>query len=420
MTEKGLFMKARALAPCWLAIVVDSMGFGLVYPLMTDLFAGREGAHMASGLSLSLRHFYLGLAFLLYPLAMFFGASFLGDLSDVWGRKKVLVVSMGGLFFSFLLMGIGVGMFSIALLLIGRALSGLLAGSQPIAQAAIADLSTAKSKARNLSLMTLFVSFGIIIGPAIGGFFSDSAISQWFTLSTPFYIAAGLALVTTLWLILSFQETYADATKRKVDWFRPIAIFLDAFRNRQIRLLAIIFILMQMGFSLFYQLIQIFMDQIFDFTSWQLGVFNIYLGLSFVIVTLIGIRFFIQQWEIGIIALTALFLTGASQIVTMLVPNQPSLWIASFFVMGFDMVAYGAMMTIFSNAAGRRHQGWVMGIFNSLMAVTWAATGFSTNLIQYVGLRSLIIAGGIFLIISAILMFFFRRSQQAKLLIRQV
>jgi DHA1 family tetracycline resistance protein-like MFS transporter len=413
-------MKARFLAPCWLAIMVDSMGFGLVYPLMTDLFAGEEGLHMASGLSLTLRHFYLGLSFLLYPLAMFFGASLLGDLSDVWGRKKVLLLSMSSLCLSFLLMGMGVTFFSITLLLLGRALSGLMAGSQPIAQAAIADLSTSKTKARNLGLMTLFVSFGIVIGPALGGFFSDAAISRWFTLSTPFYIAAGLALCTALWLAASFKETYDPEQKRRMDWFRPIAIFLDAFRHKQIRFLAIIFILMQMGFSLFYQLIQIFMDQVYDYSSWQLGIFNVYLGISFVIVTLIGIGFFIHYWAIEVVAFSMLILTGLSQILTMLVPTQLYLWIASFFVMGLDMVAYGAMMTIFSNAAGRRHQGWVMGIFNALMALTWAATGFSTNLIQFVGLRLLIIFGGVLLILSGVLMFFFRKHSHARQHVRRI
>lgn len=80
--------RIRVFAPAMMAIIVDAMGFGLVYPLMTELFAGEEGLHMAAGMPLQLRHFYLGLTFLLYPLAALFGASWMSDLGRICGRKK--------------------------------------------------------------------------------------------------------------------------------------------------------------------------------------------------------------------------------------------------------------------------------------------------------------------------------------------
>lgn len=404
-------MQLRAVAPAFLAIIVDSMGFGLVYPLMSELFAGEQGAHMAEGLSIGLRHFYLGLSFLLFPLAAFFGSSFMGDLSDIIGRKKTLLLCMSGLTVSFLLMGAGVEFFSIALLLVGRTLSGIMAGSQPIAQASIVDTSTPQTKARNLSIVTLIISFGIVIGPLVGGVFSDSAVVSWFTLSTPFYVAGGLALITAMWIWAGLPETLVHKARHKrLHWMRPLHIFIEGFQHHQIRFLAIIFMCMQIGFSLFYQLIQVFLSTVFEFQSWEIGLFNGYLGLSFALVVILGIQVFLKHFKIETIAVGSLAITGVFLILPMLFPEQVFVWIASFIVAGFDMVAYGALMVCFSSAVNSENQGWAMGVFASAMNITWALTGFSTNLITLVGLRWLIAIGGLFMLLSALLMMIYKRK----------
>lgn len=407
-------MRYRSIAPCAMAIIVDSMGFGLVYPIMTALFAG-DGSPMTEGLSLHLRNFYLGLGFLLYPLCMFFGASFMGDLSDIIGRKKSLIFCMSGICVSFLLMGLGVTVKNIGLLMMGRSLSGLMAGSQPIAQAAIVDLSTPQTKARNLSLMTLVLSVGIIIGPLTGGLFSDPVIVSWFTLSTPFYMAALLSLITAVWIWKAFHETTAQHKKIRLDWMRPITIFIEGFQHPQVRQLAVIFLLMQTGFSIFFQLIQVVMAVSFHYVSWQLGVFNGYIGLSFAIVTLLGVQFLLKYMSVGHVAVLTLALTGISMILTMLFSTEVPIWIFSFLTAGFDMVAYAALMTSFSNAVDEKKQGWVMGIFGSIMAISWAVTGLTTNLIPIIGLHGLIIIGGVFMLFSALLMVLYNRRHPSSL-----
>jgi DHA1 family tetracycline resistance protein-like MFS transporter len=407
-------MRWRVFAPAFLAIIVDSMGYGLVYPLMTELFAGDEGMHMAAGLSLPLRHFYLGLSFLLFPLAAFFGSSFMGDLSDVYGRRKIIILCMGGLTVSFFLMAVGVELVDISVLLVGRALSGLMAGSQPIAQAAIIDTSTPETKGRNLAYMTVVLSSGIVIGPLIGGIFSDSSLVRFFTLSTPFYLAAALALVTTVWLAFSFPETLAKKAKGKtLNWMRPLHIFYEGFAHKEVRFLACIFLCMQIGFSLFFQLIQIFVSTVYDFPTWEIGIFNGYMGIAFVLVVLFGIKYLVKHLAIEHVAVISLFLTGLFLILPMIFPNQVFVWIMSFFAAGFDMMAYGALMACFSNAVSADKQGWVMGLFASIVAATWALTGFSTNLIRFVGLRWLIAMGGLFLLLSFFLMLMYLKRRRA-------
>src|ERR1700733_7083807 len=138
---------AKELIPCFFAIFIDVLGVGLVFPVLTALFASTDTGILPADASQSIRFFYLSLGFLLYPLFMFFGASFMGDLSDILGRKKVLMICMSGLLVGFLLMGVGVKASSIALLLTGRAVTGLMSASMPVALAAVADLSTPTNKA---------------------------------------------------------------------------------------------------------------------------------------------------------------------------------------------------------------------------------------------------------------------------------
>lgn len=395
---------ARGMAPCLFAVMIDAMGFGLVYPMMTAILTDPSHPIISAGTSIHLRHFFLGLGFLLYPLGMFFGASFLGDLSDVWGRKKVLILCMSGIFLSFLSMGIGTEILSLFILLFGRLLSGLMAGSQPIAQAGIADLSTQETKARNMSLMTLALSIGNALGPLLGGFFSDSAISPAFTYATPFYLSAILALVCVIWIATRFKETFVGTSTKKINFLRPIHIFIEAFQHKSVRFLSVSFLIMQIGFSLYFQLMPVLLHDRWHYASWQLGTFNGVIGLSFAAALLFVIRWALNIWKIEQITVTTLFLTGLSQIASALLQIEFLQWVFAVPVALFDCLAYTGMLTAFSKAVDAKSQGWVMGISGSVMALSWAFTGFSTNLISILGLPTLLFIGGCFVFMSGFLM----------------
>ncbi len=410
----------RGIAPCLFAVMIDAMGFGLVYPMMTAILTSTVHPIISPDASLQLRHFLLGLSFLLYPLGMFFGASFLGDLSDSWGRKKVLILCMCGIFLSFLLMGIGTEFLSLFFLMLGRLLSGLMAGSQPIAQAGIADLSSVKTRANNMSLMTLSLSIGNACGPFLGGFFSDTAIFHLFTYATPFYISAFLSLVCVAWLAMRFKETFVKRSKKPIDLLRPIHIFSELFRHKSVRFLALTFMIMQIGFSLYFQLIPVLLHQKWNYSSWQLGAYNGVIGISFALGLLLGMRWALKLWKIEAITIATLFLTGLSQMVAGLFPIETLMWILAVPIAFFDCLAYTGILTAFSKAVNAKSQGWAMGISGSVMALSWTLTGLATNLIILIGLPGLIFIGGALVLISGWFMQYYtnriqddRRAQAA-------
>lgn len=407
------FSKLAAIAPCLLAIVIDVFGYGLVYPIMTAIFTNPSNP-LVSGLgSEGIRDFFLGLAYLLYPLCMLFGSSFMGDLSDHFGRKKVIAICMGGICLSFLIMAVGVIESSLIFLLIGRSLSGLMAGSQPIAQAAISDLSTPETKALNMSLITFVICIGLVLGPLMGGIFSDPTIAHGFGFETPFFIAAGISLIAVLWILLSFRETYTPKVKTSLNLFRPVQVFIDAFHHKDVRFLVMIFILMQVGFGLYFQTILIQIKELYGYSSFLLGTFNGFMGFAFALGTLIVIPLALKKWKVSTMAIFCLTFTGIAQIWGGANNNETLAWILAFPISMSDIIAYTMMMTIFSNAGDANSQGWVMGIFGATVAISFALVGFSTNLLPYIGTHFLIVIGGFLGILSGLGMLWYQRAKEA-------
>src|SRR3990167_2722255 len=131
-----------AAAPLFLVLFIDSMGLGLIFPILNELLIDPSNHFVAANTSTDMRNLLYGGLIGIYMLCWFFGAAFLGDLSDQIGRKKALMICLIGAFLSYLLSAFSIPLNSIALLLIARIVAGITAGSQSIAQAAIIDISS--------------------------------------------------------------------------------------------------------------------------------------------------------------------------------------------------------------------------------------------------------------------------------------
>jgi len=174
--------------PILLGIVfVDMLGFGMIVPLV-PFYAERFGASAT----------VVGFLVASYALAQLVGAPLLGHLSDRVGRKPVLAISLVGTSLGFVLFGMAHTLF---LLFAARTLDGLTGGNVSVAQAYIADVSTPKNRARNFGFIGAAFGVGFIVGPALGGF-----LSRW-GLSTPAFVAAGLAAVNAVAVMVVLPES---------------------------------------------------------------------------------------------------------------------------------------------------------------------------------------------------------------------
>lgn len=165
----------RSLVVIYTAIVLDAAGIGLVFPILPSLL--REVTHAVDVAP------YIGVMTALYALMQFVFAPVLGSLSDRFGRRPVLLLSLAGAAVDYLLLAAAP---SLWVLLVGRAIAGLTSANTSVATAYLTDISTEEQRPRRFGLLNAMFGIGFIVGPVLGGTLGDA----WLRL--PFLAAAAV------------------------------------------------------------------------------------------------------------------------------------------------------------------------------------------------------------------------------------
>jgi DHA1 family tetracycline resistance protein-like MFS transporter len=394
------FQKFLSIAPALLAIIVDYFGWGLVYPLATAIINDPHSTLVPAGASLEVRDFYLSLSFLLYPLCMLFGSSTLGDISDIYGRKKVLFGCTLGIGASFLCMAFGIVTSSLWLFLAGRAISGFMAGTVPIAQATVVDMSSSEDKPFNLALLSFTFSAGLVLGPLFGSIFSDARLVSWFGYTTPFFFSAALAFLAAFWINGKFVHHERLNPNKTFSLLRPLILFKEAFQNPQLRVLSTILFLFQFGVSLYIQSILIFLESNLHYTSVGLGLFWVVMGFGFIV----GLALLRKLTQTTIPATRLIFYSLLGQSLTIILSSlfvsETPLWILGFLMALINPSSYALLMAVFSDVAPQESQGWVMGIWSAVVALAFVAGGLTNNLLPFLHVDPVIFIGGALVCLS--------------------
>lgn len=398
-------LKIYVFLSLFLVLIIDAMGIGLVVPLIGPLYINKTSAFVSAGMTVPIRDLLYGLTMAAFCIFMFFGAPFLGDLSDHIGRKKVLLICLFGTAVGLVISAIGVDINSSFWLIAGRGVAGFMCGSQALAQAAIVDMSTKDNKAKNLSLISFASCLGFALGPIMSGLVSNKQLWSRFSFATPFWFAAGLAILNGALLLFTFKETFYPKAKQRLRLAKGAEVFISAFTNKTIRQLAAVFLLAEAGFALFFQILPLYLITIFHYSTLQISYLMSWLGVIFAITLLLIIRIIEKYIKIEKLTHITLMLTALG-IFMVLLKTQWAIWISIIPVGIGAALFYVALLTSCSNTVDENSQGWVMGVFAAVNAAAWALTAlFSGILGIYSVFMPFIIAGG-FLVLSTILYLF--------------
>ena len=204
-----------AIGFIFITLLIDVIGFGLIIPVMPKLIEQLLGVT-----DVSIASQYGGWLTFAYAFMQFIFAPVLGNLSDQYGRRPILLFSLFGFGIDYIFLSFAP---SIGWLFIGRLIAGVNGASFTTASAYIADISTAENRAQNFGMIGAAFGLGFIIGPLLGGLLGELGPR------VPFLVAAGLALTNWLYGYFVLPESLDKAHRRKFEWKRanPVGSLLQ-------------------------------------------------------------------------------------------------------------------------------------------------------------------------------------------------
>jgi DHA1 family tetracycline resistance protein-like MFS transporter len=277
-------MPRLPLAVILATVVLDAMGIGLILPVMPALLQEVTGAGLGQAA------LWGGLLSTSFAVMQFICGPGVGVLSDRFGRRPVLIVSLVVMSADYLVMAVAG---SVWLLLVARVVGGITAATQSTAMAAIADLSPPDRKAQNFGLIGAAFGAGFVLGPLIGGLLGEVGPRA------PFYAAAALAAANAAlaWAVL--PETAPARGRASARSLNPFGAFRAIGRLPGVGRLLLLFFLYQVAFFVYPSVWAFFTEARFGWTPAMTGLSLASFGVSIALVQGWLIRIVLPRWGEG-------------------------------------------------------------------------------------------------------------------------
>ncbi len=270
-------------------LVIDAMGIGLIVPVMPDLI------EEVRSVDISRAALWGGVLSTTFAVFQFIFGPIVGGISDQYGRRPVLLVSMAITALDYLVMAVAG---SIWLLLAGRIVGGITAATQSTAAAYMADISAPEEKAKNFGLVGAAFGVGFVLGPLIGGLLGE------FGTRAPFYAAAVLAAVNTVFGYYVLKETVDDRIRRKFSLKRanPLGSLLSLGKLPGVGQMVCVYFIYQCAFMVYPAIWSYFGNERFGWSPGTIGLSLALFGIMMAIVQggliRLVLRWFGERWTV--------------------------------------------------------------------------------------------------------------------------
>ncbi len=338
-----------------ITVALDSIGIGLIMPVMPNLMIELGATDLSTAAT------WGGALAAIFAVMQFIFSPVIGNLSDRYGRRPVLLVSLAVMAVDYLIMGFAHALW---VLVIGRIIGGITAATHSTANAYMADISDPEEKAQNFGLIGAAFGVGFILGPVIGGLLGE------FGPRTPFFAAAALAGINTIFGLIVLPETVTDDIRRPFRWARanPFGAFKYIGQLPGLTRLLIVYFFYNIAFFVYPSIWAYFTQERFGWdpamTGLSLATFGLIMalvqgGLIRVIVPRLGEhRAVLIGFSVNIVAFLSYALVTDGWMIFALAP-----------ITSLGAIAGPALQGIMSRTVGNDQQGELQGVLTSISAV---------------------------------------------------
>ncbi len=344
----------------FLTVCLDAIGLGIIVPVLPDLIRavtslGLDGAALWGGwLSFS------------YAIMQFAFGPAVGSLSDRFGRRPVLLASLGVLTIDYIIMAIAP---SLLVLFVGRIIAGIAAATYSTCNAFIADVSRPQDRAKNFGLLGAGFGLGFVIGPVIGGLVGELGTRA------PFLAAAGLAFLNFCYGFFVLPESLPPERRRAFDWRRanPFGAFRQVRKVPTVAWFLAALFLFDVAHFTYPAVWAYYTKEAFAWSSAEVGLSLAAVGVGFVIVQGWLIRVLLARigevntafagFAFNIVSLGALGLVSAGWMVYAILP-----------LTALSAILTPALTALMANRIADDSQGELQGVMTSATAITLVIT----------------------------------------------
>lgn len=388
---RSIPVTALSYGNLYLVSFMGSFGYFLLIPILLQMI--KHNHQLSHGLG----NWLYAIILSLMPLSCILTSPILGRLSDYWQRKTLILAGCWLNLLSFALSLLAVVSGQVTWLIVGSIMNGFAANAQPLSQAAIADLSQGRNRAKRFGLDACSMALATVIGPLCGYYLADKHLVSWFSLSTPFYLAMLLAAITIVF-------TWRTCPSKPIQHYEPPSFAIlwhaltDILRLHPIlKRLIIAYFLMQLGWAVFYQNIGWFFTAIHHGN--QTALFLAAIGIGAIIGLLIAYPILLRFSRYQTILLTACLVSGLG-ILIMTLPNITLQWLMIIPVTVIYSFYYPTALTVIVNRINHQQQGWIIAWTNALLGFAWFLSSYLATLLHSLSLYAATICVGIMLLIA--------------------
>lgn len=239
--------------PLYLVILIAFTGYSMMVTIFVPMLM-YDHAFFGGDVSRAAKTTVIGVLLALYPLGQLIGSPVIGALSDRFGRKRVLTIS---LFFTtafYLLIALSLEIHLLWLLMAACFMCGLTESNVAIAQSSVADISLPEDRGRLFAYLYSAESIGYIAGPLFGGL-----MAVHFGYAFPFWLTTGLLVVAYVWVITGYRDSFKPDTDKPIDYFKTFTNLATVLTDRPIRMVYLVNFLLYLSAFGFWRVIQIYM-----------------------------------------------------------------------------------------------------------------------------------------------------------------